>query len=78
MVRHRQTPGDNDAGAADSLTGALAMPPTVPHVFVLVADRRGGSATEYGMIAGILAIGIAGAFNTLAGKLSNTLSALNF
>jgi len=54
------------------------MPPTVPHVFVLVADRRGGSATEYGMIAGIVAIGIAGAFNTLAGKLSNTLSALNF
>lgn len=42
------------------------------------ADQKGGSATEYGMIAGIIAIGIAGAFTTLSGRLLNAMNALNF
>ncbi len=54
------------------------MPRTVTDAVAFMADRRGGSATEYGMIAGIVALGIAGAFNILSAKLSNTLSVLNF
>lgn len=42
------------------------------------ADTRGGSATEYGMIAGIIAVGIAGAFTTLSSRLLNAMNALNF
>ena len=44
----------------------------------LVADRKGGSATEYGMIAGIIAIGIAGSFTHLSSRLPNAMNALNF
>ncbi len=44
----------------------------------LTADSRGGSATEYGLIAGIIAMGIAGAFSTLSGRLLNAMNALSF
>jgi Flp pilus assembly pilin Flp len=48
------------------------------HAKPFVADTRGGSATEYGMIAGIIAVGIAGAFTTLSSRLMNAMNALNF
>ncbi len=44
----------------------------------LAADRKGGSATEYGMIAGIIAVGIAGAFTTFTSRLLNAMNALSF
>ena len=44
----------------------------------LAHDTSGGSATEYGLIAGIIAVGIAGAFTTLSGRLFNAMNALNF
>ena len=42
------------------------------------SDTKGGSATEYGLIAGIIAVGIAGAFTTLSSRLLNAMNALNF
>ena len=43
-----------------------------------VADRRGVTAMEYGLIAGVLAVGIATAFTALSGKLSTSFTALKF
>ena len=48
------------------------------HKTPLATDTRGGSATEYGLIAGIIAVGIAGAFTTLSSRLMNAMNALNF
>lgn len=48
------------------------------HAKALAADRKGGSATEYGLIAGIIAVGIAGAFTTLSSRLLNAMNALSF
>ena len=48
------------------------------HVRQILVDRYGGSATEYGLIAGIIAVGIAGAFSTLSSRLFNAMNALNF
>jgi pilus assembly protein Flp/PilA len=44
----------------------------------VVADRRGVTAMEYGLIAGVLAVGLATAFTALSGKLTNAFNALNF
>ena len=44
----------------------------------VVADRRGVTAMEYGLIAGVLAVGIATAFTALSGKLSASFTALRF
>ena len=44
----------------------------------VVADRRGVTAMEYGLIAGVLAVGIATAFTALSGKLSASFTALKF
>ena len=44
----------------------------------VVADRRGVTAMEYGLIAGVLAVGIATAFTALSGKLSTSFTALKF
>ena len=43
-----------------------------------VADRRGVTAMEYGLIAGVLAVGLATAFTALSGKLTAAFGALNF
>jgi pilus assembly protein Flp/PilA len=44
----------------------------------VVADRRGVTAMEYGLIAGVLAVGLATAFTALSGRLTNAFNALNF
>jgi pilus assembly protein Flp/PilA len=44
----------------------------------VVSDRRGVTAMEYGLIAGILAVGLATAFTALSGRLTNAFNALNF
>ena len=44
----------------------------------VVADRRGVTAMEYGLIAGILAVGLATAFTALTGRLTNAFNALRF
>jgi pilus assembly protein Flp/PilA len=44
----------------------------------LRTDRRGVTAMEYGLIAGVLALGLATAFTALTGRLTTALSALNF
>jgi pilus assembly protein Flp/PilA len=43
-----------------------------------VSDRRGVTAMEYGLIAGILAVGLATAFTALSGRLTTAFNALNF
>ena len=43
-----------------------------------VADRRGVTAMEYGLIAGVLAVGLATAFTALSGKLQAAFAALKF
>ena len=43
-----------------------------------VADRRGVTAMEYGLIAGVLAVGLATAFTALSGRLTTAFNALNF
>ena len=43
-----------------------------------VADRRGVTAMEYGLIAGVLAVGLATAFTALTGRLTNAFNALAF
>ncbi len=43
-----------------------------------VADRRGVTAMEYGLIAGVLAAGIVAGFTTLSGKLSAAFTSFNF
>ena len=42
------------------------------------ADRRGVTAMEYGLIAGVLAVGLATAFTALSGRLTNAFNALSF
>jgi len=42
------------------------------------ADRRGVTAMEYGLIAGVLALGLATAFTALTGRLTTAFNALNF
>ena len=42
------------------------------------ADRRGVTAMEYGLIAGVLAVGLAPAFTALSGRLTNAFNALSF
>jgi len=42
------------------------------------ADRRGVTAMEYGLIAGVLAVGLAAAFTALTGRLTNAFNILNF
>ena len=44
----------------------------------VVADRRGVTAMEYGLIAGVIAVGLATAFTALTGRLTNAFNALNF
>ena len=41
-----------------------------------VADRRGVTAMEYALVAGVLATGLAVAFGALTGRLQNALNAL--
>ena len=41
-------------------------------------DRRGVTAMEYGLIAGVLAVGLVTAFTSLTGRLTNAFNALNF
>ena len=43
-----------------------------------VCDRRGVTAMEYGLIAGVLAVGLAAAFGALTGRLTNAFNVLNF
>ena len=40
-----------------------------------IADRRGVTAMEYGLIAGVLAVGLATAFTALSGRLTNASNA---
>ena len=52
---------------------------TVSHILKsAVADRRGVTAMEYGLIAGVLAVGLATAFTALSGRLTNAFNALAF
>ena len=44
----------------------------------VAADRRGVTAMEYGLIAGVLAVGLATAFTALTGRLTNAFNALSF
>ncbi len=44
----------------------------------VVADRRGVTAMEYGLIAGVLAVGLATAFTALTGRLTNAFNVLSF
>jgi pilus assembly protein Flp/PilA len=44
----------------------------------VVADRRGVTAMEYGLIAGILAVGLAAAFTALSDRLEAAFAALTF
>ncbi len=44
----------------------------------VVSDRRGVTAMEYGLIAGVLAVGLATAFTALSGRLTTAFNALNF
>ena len=44
----------------------------------VVSDRRGVTAMEYGLIAGVLAVGQAPPFNALSGRLTTAFNALNF
>jgi len=44
----------------------------------IVSDRRGVTAMEYGLIAGVLAVGLAAAFNALSGRLTTAFNALVF
>jgi len=44
----------------------------------VVSDRRGVTAMEYGLIAGVLAVGLAAGFGVLSNKLTNAFTALNF
>jgi pilus assembly protein Flp/PilA len=43
-----------------------------------IADRRGVTAMEYGLIAGVLAVGLSVAFTALSGKLTTAFNALKF
>ena len=43
-----------------------------------IADRRGVTAMEYGLIAGVLAVGLVTAFTALTGRLTNAFNALSF
>jgi len=42
----------------------------------VIADRRGVTALEYGIICGVLAVGLVAAFQALTGKLTNGFNAL--
>ena len=44
----------------------------------VVSDHRGVTAMEYGLIAGVLAVGLATAFTALSGRLTTAFNALNF
>ena len=44
----------------------------------VVADRRGVTAMEYGLIAGVLALGVATAFTTLSTRLQAAFNLLTF
>ena len=44
----------------------------------VIADRRGVTAMEYGLIAGVLAVGLAAAFTALSGRLTNAFNVLAF
>jgi Flp pilus assembly pilin Flp len=44
----------------------------------LRSDRRGVTAMEYGVIAGVLALTIASTFSALTNKLVNAFNALSF
>lgn len=43
-----------------------------------VSDRRGVTAMEYGLIAGVLAVGLAAAFTALSDRLEAAFAALAF
>ncbi|MCC6719037.1 MAG: hypothetical protein IT555_14240 [Acetobacteraceae bacterium] len=43
-----------------------------------LGDVRGASATEYAMMAGVLAVGLAAAFSSLASRLRDALNTLAF
>lgn len=44
----------------------------------LKSDRRGVTALEYGLIAGVLAVGLVAGFNVLSTKLSTAFTAMTF
>jgi len=44
----------------------------------VAVDRRGVTAMEYGLIAGVLAVGMVAAFNALTGRLTTAFAALVF
>ena len=44
----------------------------------VVSDRRGVTAMEYGLIAGVLAVSLVAAFNALTGRLTNAFNVLKF
>ncbi len=44
----------------------------------VVADRRGVTALEYGVIAGILCTALVAAFGVLGGKITDAFNALVF
>jgi pilus assembly protein Flp/PilA len=50
------------------------------HILVqsLRADRRGVTAMEYGLIAGVLAVGLVAAFTSLSDRLEAAFAALAF
>jgi pilus assembly protein Flp/PilA len=54
------------------------MSPLARLTAAFLADRKGVTAMEYGVIAGVLALTIASTFSTLTGKLVNAFNALNF
>ena len=43
----------------------------------LIREEEGVSAIEYGLIAGLIAVGIIGAVTTLSGKLTSTFDAVS-
>lgn len=47
-------------------------------VMALTSDKRGVTALEYGLIAGVLAVGLVAGFGILSTKLSTAFTALVF
>jgi len=58
------------------ITCENAMPFVFRFLKSAVADRLGVTAMEYGLVAGVLATGLAVAFGALTGRLQNALNAL--
>ncbi len=43
----------------------------------IAADRKGVTAMEYGLIAGVMAVGLATAFAALRGKITDALTGIS-